>query len=50
MSNVVLFFKYESNECCEKYKILKIEKKINKKYVYFILRYFNNLFLFFLFN
>lgn len=30
MSSVVLFFKYESNECCEKYKILKSEKKINK--------------------
>lgn len=27
MSNAVLFFKYESNERCEKYKTLKSEKK-----------------------
>lgn len=30
MSNAVLFFKYESNEHCEKYKTLESEKKINK--------------------
>lgn len=27
MSNAVLFFKYESNEHCEKYKTLESEKK-----------------------
>lgn len=31
MSNAVLFFKYESNEHCEKYKTLESEKKNQKK-------------------
>lgn len=37
MSNVVLFFKYESNEYCEKYKILESEKKklIKNMYILF---------------